>query len=132
MATMTMMLAVAADGAMGALLRYRASLVTGNGISVASGLLATLVVHVAGSAILDCVAGSVAAGMALPETWRGFLAIGIIGALTTSSGFAPDAGQLGQTKGVIMVGAYLVVLVVLSLLAFGAMIVAFRHSGIWQ
>ena len=69
--------------------------------------------------------------MALPETWRGFLAIGVIGALTTSSGFARDAGQLGQTKGVIMAGAYLVVSVVLALLAFGAMIVAFRHSGIW-
>lgn len=127
-----MMAAVAVGGAIVAVLRYNISLVTGNAIFGVSGPLATLIVNGAGSALVGCLAGSVASGMVLPEAWRGFLAVGVLGALTTFSSFALDAGQLWQTKGAIMTGAYVVVSVVLSLSAFGAMFLAFRHSGIWQ
>ena len=132
MATMTMMLAVAAGGAIGAMLRYSISLVVGAGIFGISGPLATLVVNGAGSALMGCLTGGVAAGIVLPEAWRGFLAVGVLGALTTFSSFAMDAGQLLQTKGAMMAGVYVLVSVVLSLSAFGAMFLAFRNSGIWQ
>ena len=121
------MLAVGAGGAIGA----RISLVTGASIFGFSGPLATLFVNGAGSALMGCLAGSVAAGMVLPEALRGFLAVGVLGALTMFSSFALDAGQLWQTKGVIMAGSYVVVSVVLSLSAFGAMFVTVQHNGIW-
>ena len=127
-----MMVAVVAGGAIGAMLRYSISLVTGLGIFGISGPLATLVVNGAGSALMGCLAGSVAAGLVLSEALRGFLAVGVLGALTTFSSFALDAGQLWQTKGVIMTASYVVVSVVLSLSVFGAMFVTVRHSGIWQ
>ena len=132
MTTITMMTAVAAGGAIGAMLRYSISLVIGAGIFGVSGPMATLVVNIAGSALMGCLAGSVAAGVVLPEAWRGFLAVGVLGALTTFSSFAMDAGYLWQTKGVLMTSAYVMVSVVLSLTDFGAMFFAVRHSGIWQ
>ena len=132
MATMMMMAAVATGGAIGAIMRYSVSLVIGAGIFGVSGPLATFVVNIAGSALMGCLAGGIAAGMVLPEAWRGFLAIGMIGALTTFSSFALDAGQLWQTKGFMMAGAYVLASVVLSLAAFGVAFIAVRQSGIWQ
>ena len=127
-----MMVAVAVGGAIGAVLRYSISLIIGAGIFGLSGPLATLVVNGAGSALMGYLAGSVAAGMVLPEAWRGFLAIGVLGALTTFSSFTLDASQLLETKGILMAAAYVVISVVLSLAAFGTMFIAARHSGIWQ
>ena len=127
-----MMAAVAAGGAIGAVLRYFASLVIGVGIFGVSGPLATLVVNIGGSALMGCLAGGIAAGMVLSEAWRGFLAVGMLGAFTTFSSFALDAGQLWQTKGFLMAGAYVLTSVALSITAFGAAFIAVRHSGIWQ
>ncbi len=76
--------------------------------------------------------GAVAAGMVLPEAWRGFFAIGLLGALTTFSSFALDVGHLWQKQGMVMAGAYVMASVLSSLLAFGAGFWAVRHSGIWQ
>lgn len=132
MATMTMVVAVAVGGAIGAVLRYSISLVIGVGIFGVSGPLATLVVNSVGSFLMGCLAGGVAAGMGLPEAWRGFLAVGILGALTTFSSFVLDAGQLWQTKGAMIAGAYVIASIVLSLAAFGISFMVVRHSGIWQ
>jgi CrcB protein len=76
--------------------------------------------------------GAIAAGMVLPEAWRGFFAIGLLGALTTFSSFALNAGQLWQKQCMVTAGAYVMASVLLSLLAFGTSFWAVRHSGIWQ
>ena len=132
MANATMIAAVAAGGAIGAVLRYGVSLSVGAGLFGIAGPFATLLVNIAGSGLMGCLAGAVAAGMVLPEAWRGFFAIGLLGALTTFSSFALDAGHLWQKQGMVMAGAYVMASVLLSLLAFGAGFWAVRHSGIWQ
>ena len=120
MESVTMIAAVAAGGAIGAVLRYGISLSFGGGLFGIAGSLATLLVNIAGSGLVGCLAGAIAAGMALPEAWRVFFAVGLLGALTTFSSFALDAGQLWQQQGMVMAGAYVMASVLLSLLAFGA------------
>jgi fluoride exporter len=132
MANMTMIAAVAAGGAIAAILRYGVSLSVGAGLFGIEGPLATLLVNIASSGLMGCLAGAIAVGMVLPEAWRGFFAIGLLGALTTFSSFALDADYLWQKQGMVMAGAYVMASVLLSLLAFGADFWAIRHSGIWQ
>ena len=130
--TPVMFLAVAAGGACGALLRYALSLLIGAGFFGIAGPMATLSVNIGGSAMMGLLAGGMAAGLVLPEPWRLFIAVGFLGALTTFSSFALDAGQLWQKQGMVMAGAYVMASVLLSLLAFGAGFWTVRHSGIWQ
>ncbi len=99
MVTMTMMAAVAVGGAIGAMLRYSISIGIGAGVFGVSGPLATLVVNVVGSALMGCFAGSVAADMVLPEAWRGFLAVGVLGALTTFPALHWMLVNYGKQKG---------------------------------
>ena len=127
-----MIAAVAAGGAMGAVLRYGVSLSFGAGLFGIPGPLATLLVNIAGSGLMGCIAGAIAAGMVLPEAWRGFFAVGLLGALTTFSSFALDAGHLWQKQGMVMAGAYIMASVLLSLLAFSGGFWAGKHSEIWQ
>jgi len=72
MANAMMIAAVATGGAIGAVLRYTTSLVVGAGIFGMAGPLATLLVNIAGSAMMGGLTGLIAAGLVLPETWRGF------------------------------------------------------------
>ena len=132
MESVTVIAAVAAGGAMGAVLRYGVSLSFGAGLFGIAGPLATLLVNITGSGLMGCFAGSIAAGIVLPEAWRGFFAVGLLGALTTFSSFALDAGQLWQKQGMVMAGAYVMASVLLSLLAFSAGFWAGKHSEIWQ
>ena len=60
------LIAVAAGGACGALLRYGAVLVTGAGIFGFAGPMATLTVNICGSAMMGLVAGGLAAGVVMP------------------------------------------------------------------
>ena len=91
--------AVAACGALGAILRYSVSLLTGAGFLGINGPLATLCVNVTGSGVMGLLAGLVAGGLILPEAWRVFFAVGLLGALTTFSSFALDAGTLVHKQG---------------------------------
>ena len=49
-----------------------------------------------GTVLRYVVSVSFGAGMVLPEAWRGVFAVCLLGALTTFSSFALDAGQLWQ------------------------------------
>ncbi|MEL0023223.1 MAG: CrcB family protein [Alphaproteobacteria bacterium] len=113
-----MYLAVAAGGAIGAMLRYAVAQVTAVGMFNIAGPMATLAVNIAGSAIMGLVAGLAASGFILPEAWRGFLAVGLLGALTTFSSFALDAGALFQKQGLAMACIYVGLSVCLLLASF--------------
>jgi len=132
MASATMITAVAAGGAIGAVLRYGVSLSVGAGLFGIAGPLATVLVNIVYSGLMGCLAGAVAAGMVLLVAWQGFFAIDLLGALITFSSFALDAGQLWQKQGMVMAGAYVMASVLLLLLAFGVGFWAVRHSGLWQ
>lgn len=129
MANLSMMLAVAAGGAIGAVARYMVSLVAGAELFGISGPLATLSVNIAGSLMMGLFAGWVATAGPISELWRGFLAVGCLGALTTFSSFALDAGTLLQKQGLLAAGGYVLLSVGLSLLAFGAGFWLLRQGG---
>ena len=113
-----MLAAVAAGGACGAVLRYLVSQMVGAGLFGFAGPMATLMVNVAGSAMMGIVAGLLAAGIALPDAWRGFIAVGFLGALTTFSSFALDTGSLADRQGLASSALYVGLSVTLSLVAF--------------
>lgn len=113
-----MLAAVAAGGACGAVLRYLVAQIVGAGLFGVPGPMATLVVNVAGSAMMGIVAGLLAVGIALPDAWRGFIAVGFLGALTTFSSFALDAGNLADRQGLAGSALYVGLSVSLSLIAF--------------
>ena len=115
-----MFAAVAAGGALGAMTRYALSLLVGGGVFGVTGPLATLIVNIVGCAMMGGVAGAVAAGLVLPEMWRGFVAVGFLGALTTFSSFTLDADMLLARQGLSMSIVYLGLSVILSLAAFFA------------
>ena len=114
------LIAVAAGGACGALLRYGAVLATGAGVFGFAGPMAALTVNICGSAMIGLVAGGLAAGVVMPEPLRLFIVVGFLGALTTFSTFALDAGALLQRQSSAAALAYIALSVVLSLLAFAA------------
>ena len=115
-----MVAAVGAGGALGAVTRYAVAQFVGAGIFGIAGPLATLIVNIAGSMMMGALAGGMAAGMVLPDAWRGFVAVGFLGALTTFSSFALDTGQLAARQGMAMTALYVGLSVCLSLAAFFA------------
>ena len=116
--SLSMFAAVAASGALGVMTRYAVSLGLWTGMFGVPGPLATLVVNVVGSAMMGFLAGLVAAGIAIPEAWRGFVAVGFLGALMTFSSFALDTGTLMACQGLLMSIIYVGLSVLLSLVAF--------------
>lgn len=119
--SLSMFAAVGAGGAIGAMARYGVAQFVGPGLFGMAGPMATLVVNIAGSALMGGVAAVLAAGLPLPEAWRGFIAVGFLGALTTFSSFALDTSQLVARQGAVMAGVYIGLSVLLSLAAFFAM-----------
>ena len=107
-----MVAAVGAGGALGAVTRHAVAQFVGAGIFGIAGPLATL--------MMGALAGGMAAGMVLPDAWRGFVVVGFLGALTTFSSFALDTGQLAARQGMAMTALYVGLSVCLSLAAFFA------------
>ena len=116
--SLAMYAAVAGGGALGAMLRYSVSLLTGAGFFGINGPVATLIVNVCGSGLMGLFAGLVAGGLMVPEAWRAFIAIGLLGALTTFSSFSLDAGALFQKQGLGMAVVYIALSLCLSLGSF--------------
>ena len=110
--------AVAAGGALGALLRYSVSLLADSGFFGINGPLATLCLNVVGSGVMVLLAGLVAGGLTLLEVWRAFPTVSLLGALTTFSCFALDASTLVHKKGHGMAMLYVGVSLCLSLGSF--------------
>lgn len=115
-----MFAAIGAGGALGAMTRYAVAQLVGGGIFGMAGPMATLIVNIAGSMMMGALAGGIAAGLILPEAWRGFIAVGFLGALTTFSSFALDTGQLAARQGMPMAALYVGLSICLSLAAFFA------------
>ena len=115
-----MFMAVGAGGALGAMSRYDVAQLVGGGLFGIARPMVTLVVNVAGSSLMSAIAGGIAAGISLPEVWRGLIAVGFLGALTTFFSFAPDTGQLAARQSTVMTALYLGLSVGLSLAAFFA------------
>ena len=110
--------AVAAGGAFGALLRYSASLLPDAGFFGINGPLAARCLNVVGSVVMGLLACLAAGGLILLEAWRVFYAVGLLGALTTFSSFALDAGTVVQKQGLGMAMLYVGVSLCLSLGSF--------------
>ena len=113
-----MFMAVGAGGALGAMSRYGVAQFVGGGLFGIARPMATLVVNVAGSSLMGAIAGGIAAGISLPEAWRGSIAVGFLGALTTFSSFALDTGQVAARQGMAMTAFYVGLSVGLSLAFF--------------
>ena len=118
--------AVVAGGALGAMLRYSVSLLTDAGFFGIDSPLATLSVNVVGSGVMGLLAGMVAVGLILPTAWRAFFAVGLLGALTTFSSFALDAGTLLHKQGLGMAMLYVGLSLCLSLGSFALCYWLFR------
>ena len=127
-----MVAAVGAGGALGAVTRYAVAQFVGAGIFGIAGPLATLIVNIAGSMMMGALAGGMAAGMVLPDAWRGFVVVGFLGALTTFSSFALDTGQLAARQGMAMTALYVGLSVCLSLAAFFASQAIAAHLVAWM
>jgi CrcB protein len=89
---MTNVLVVGLGGFLGAILRFAISgWVNGH---VRGFPLGTLVVNVLGCLGIGLLMGAVDAGRAIPDAWRFFLALGLLGAFTTFSTFGYEALEL--------------------------------------
>ena len=113
---MSIYLAVAAGGALGAVGRYAV-------ISRMGSLLGTkfpfgtLVVNVTGSFLLGLVV-AIAAAQGTANGWFAFLGVGVLGGFTTFSTFALDVAFLAGRRAMRTAALYIAVSVVFSIAAF--------------
>ena len=123
-------LAIAIGGAIGALARYGATqaVVTLSSTSLTSPL-ATLMVNVAGSAMMGACYGFLAGGGAFSEPMRLFLMVGFLGALTTFSSFSLDVVALAERGQVPLAVLYATGSVVVSVSVFLMLYTLFRGLG---
>ena len=116
---MTMLLAVAGGGAIGAAARY----LVGVGAIRLFGMgfpWGTLIVNITGCLIMGIVIEAVALKFSVSNVVRTFLTTGILGGFTTFSAFALDFSFLLQRKDVVLAWAYLGGSVFLSIAALFA------------
>ncbi len=114
---MSLWLAVAVGGALGALARWLA-------VEQALRLLGpdfpagTMAVNLLGSLLLGVLAGLMAQGLALSAELRGFLAVGFLGGFTTFSTYTLDAVGLAERGAWGAAAAYAAGSAALGILAF--------------
>lgn len=87
-------LLVAAGGALGAMARYW--VYNAGPFPGQKSVIATFVINVAGSLLIGAMYVLVSERALLPEEWRSFVSIGLLGAFTTYSTYSLDALQLLQ------------------------------------
>lgn len=109
-------IAVAGGGALGALLRYGAT------VSVARWLpgafpWGTLAVNVAGSLLMGIAVVLLTERGLLTPAWRTFVTVGLLGGFTTFSAFSLDALNLLGQGALLRAGAYVLVSVVICIAA---------------
>jgi CrcB protein len=109
-------LAVAVGGACGSVARYLVAIGSSRLFGPAFPW-GTLIINVAGSALIGIFAGLFAAKWDLPQAARIFLIVGICGGFTTFSTFSLDAWYLIERGQVAASVAYMLASVVLSLAA---------------
>ena len=115
---MTIYLAVAAGGALGAVGRYVVISRTGALLGTAFPY-GTLTVNVAGSFLLGLVV-ALAAAPGTGNTMLTFLGVGVLGGFTTFSTFALDVAYLAGRHALRPAALYIALSVVLSIAAFAA------------
>ena len=107
-----MMIAIALGGAIGAVLRFAVVQTTfrlwGTGFPVG-----TLVVNVVGSLAMGLAVEWLTA-RGLPDIWRAFLTVGLLGALTTFSTFSLDVALLHGRGEMALAALYVMLSVCLS------------------
>ncbi|MDD1536207.1 MULTISPECIES: fluoride efflux transporter CrcB [unclassified Bradyrhizobium] len=113
-------LAVAAGGALGAVVRYLVSIGTGRAFGT-DFPWGTLIINVTGSFLIGILTGLFAMKWNLPQAARIFLTVGICGGYTTFSTFSLDAWYLIERGQTAASAAYMIASVVLSV---GALIAA--------
>ncbi len=119
------LIAVAAGGALGSVLRY----LVGIGAAALFGATfpwGTVAVNIAGSVVIGVLGGALDAGMHLPVVWRLFLITGILGGFTTFSAFSLDTGLLWGRAPVLAM-LYLALTVCGGLAAFALCFTAARR-----
>jgi CrcB protein len=109
-------LAVAAGGALGAVVRYLVSIASGRAFGTAFPW-GTLIINVTGSFLIGLFAALFATKWNLPQAARIFLTVGICGGYTTFSTFSMDAWYLIERGQNWASGVYMIASVVLSVAA---------------
>ena len=113
-------LAVAAGGALGAVVRYLVSIGAGRAFGT-DFPWGTLIINVTGSFLIGILTGLFAMKWNLPQAARIFLTVGICCGYTTFSTFSLDAWYLIERGQTVASAAYMIASVVLSV---GALIAA--------
>ena len=115
---MRMILAVAAGGALGSVLRYLTAKLAADWLGPGFPY-GTLAVNVIGCFLAGGLYVVLERSLAAPE-WRGLLMVGVLGGFTTFSAFSVDTLRLWEDSGALLAGANVALNVVLSLAGCGA------------
>ncbi|MFN3353443.1 MAG: fluoride efflux transporter CrcB [Brevundimonas sp.] len=124
---MTRLLLVASGGALGASLRYGASVLAGRLAPGAAWPWGTFAVNVLGGALMGVLVGWLAARSAGDEGLRLFLAVGVLGGFTTFSAFSLEVVAMLERRDWTMAAGYVAASVLLSVAALLAGLVMARR-----
>ena len=122
------LLAVAAGGALGSVLRYIAGIMSGRGFGT-DFPWGTLIVNVTGSALIGILAGVFALRGGGPAALRLFLVVGVCGGYTTFSTFSLDTWYLIERGAGWSSLGYMLASLILSVIALAGALQIARSFG---